>query len=153
MLLIFVSCDSGSPEEENPTPPTPTPIPLEGITISDIAGDWDASIATFDIQGAGETQTVDIVELGGTTTLELASNGAFTLTIIAPAEEPDVFQGTMAIVDEQIEVTFSDSPGESQFFDFQATTITLDVQGTIEFDFDDDGTNEIADFEFDFNRV
>ena len=149
ILLIGVSCDSDSTEET----PDPTPLPPEGITLNTLAGNWEASTAIFDIRNAGEAESVDIIEQGGTVSFIISSNGNYTLTITAPGENPDVFEGTIAIINDQLEITFSDTPGESQLFDFQATSITLDIQGTLQLDFDNDGTNEIADFRFDFNRV
>ncbi|MEM9362345.1 MAG: hypothetical protein AAGA43_06905 [Bacteroidota bacterium] len=149
ILLISVSCESDSTEETL----DPTPLPPEGITISTLAGNWEATMAVFDIRNAGEAESVDIIEQGGTVSFVISSNGSYTLTITAPGENPDIFDGTIAIINNQLEITFSDSPDEFQRFDFQATSITLDIQGALQLDFDNDGTNELADFRFDFNRV
>ena len=130
-------------------------LDLDGseISISDIAGSWNATRAEFDIAGSGTSMAIDVVEEGGTVTLVIQSNGRFTLTITEMGEDPEISTGQMSFDEDLLVVEWDDSPGDDEFFSIQSTANTLSISGQAEFDLDGDGTDDPARAELDFERA
>lgn len=143
LFFLLISCEEDGEEV----------LTGSEVSISDIQGTWNATSAIFDIVGEGESQRVDVVEIGGTVVLVIQSNGRFTLTVSELGESPDVVTGQMSFNSETLVVEYDDSPGETELFGIQFTTNTLAIQGQALFDFDDDGTEEPAQIDFDFVRA
>ncbi|MEZ4811354.1 MAG: hypothetical protein R2819_13430 [Allomuricauda sp.] len=143
LLLLLASC--GSDEGD--------PLVGSEISISDIQGNWNAIRAVFDIAGTGASQSIDIVEEGGTVTLQIQSNGRFTLTVTQQGESPEVSQGQMSFDEDLLVVEFDDSSGDWEYFSIQSSSSTLSISGPAEFDFDGDGTEEAATADLDFVRA
>ena len=144
LLLLFFSCSSGDDGD-----------PLVGttISISDIQGNWNAIRAIFDIAGTGTSQSIDVVEEGGSVTLQIQSNGRFTLTITPQGESAEVSKGQMSFDEDLLVVEFDDSPGDSEYYGIQSSTSTLSISGPAEYDLDGDGTDDDAYVELDFVRA
>lgn len=144
LATVWVNCESDDGDGTS----------LEGtnISISDIQGAWDAIRAEFDIAGSGLSQSIDIIEEGGSGTLNIQSNGRFTLTLVVPGQGTDIITGQLSFDEDLLVVEFDDSPGESEFFSIQNTSTTLSLSGPAEFDLDNDGTDDSAIATLDFVR-
>ena len=71
-------------------------FPLEGDTLSiaDIAGNWTAIFAEFQIRDQPDTST-NIIPDGGSVTINIQNNGRFTAVITFPGEAPTQFSGQL----------------------------------------------------------
>lgn len=143
LLLCFQACGEDEGNE----------LTGSGISINDIQGSWNAIRVEFDIAGSGASLAVDIIDQGGSATLVIQSNGRFTLTIIPMGESPQVTTGQMTFDDDLLVVEFDDSPGQSDFFSIQNTSSTLSISGPAEYDLDNNGTDDPARVEMDFERT
>lgn len=141
-FLLFTSCGS----DDGPS------LTGTGISISDIQGNWTATRAVFDIAGTGASQRIDVVEEGGSVTLSIQANGRFTLSVTVPGRSAEVSTGQLGFDEDLLVVTYDDDPDEEEFFGIQSTSTTLSINGSAEFDFDGDGTEEPARAELDFVR-
>ena len=112
--------------------------------ISDIAGLWTATYASFN--------GVDVVEEGGSVTLEIQDNGKFTFTIQRPERTAMVFTGTLGFDEEWLEVEYDNYQGEYEYYDISYDEQNLHIGANSEFDFDGDGTDEIVIFFLDMVR-
>ncbi|WP_420600987.1 hypothetical protein [Flagellimonas sp.] len=124
-----------------------------GISISDIQGSWNAIRVEFDIAGSGASLAIDVIQAGGSATLVIQPNGRFTLTITQMGESPEVTTGQMSVDEDLLVIEFDDSPGESEFFGVRSTENTLSINGPAEFDLDNDGMDDPARVEMDFERA
>jgi hypothetical protein len=66
------------------------------VTLPDLVGEWSTSEAQI-ADPANLNERVDVVALGWEITLSIASDGAFTLVIQVPGEDPDVRTGTLTV--------------------------------------------------------
>ena len=112
--------------------------------IADIAGLWTATYASFN--------GVDVVEEGGSVTLEIQDNGRFTFTIQRPERTAMVFKGTLGFDEEWLEVEYDNYPGEYEYYDITYDANNLHIGANSEFDFDGDGSDEIVIFFLDMVR-
>lgn len=144
VLFLSFSCgsDDGDPQ-------------LEGtnLSISDIQGNWEATRALFDIAGTGASQAIDIVAVGGSVTLNIQSNGRFTLTILAPGQPPETSTGQMSFDEDLLVVAFDGDANDPEFFGIQSTATTLSLSGNTEYDLDGDGVDDPATVELDLVRA
>lgn len=143
-FLLLSSCgsDDGDPQ-------------LEGaqLSISDIAGDWEATSAVFDIAGTGASQAVDIIPLGGIATLNVESNGRFTLTIQAAGQPPEISTGQLSFDEDLLVVAFDGEADDPEFSGIQLNGNIMTLSGNTEFDLDSDGNDEPATVELTMQRV
>ncbi|MEM7380453.1 MAG: hypothetical protein AAF361_04555 [Bacteroidota bacterium] len=140
MGILFTSC---SEDNEGPE------CSLQGtnLSVSDIAGNWDATTANFGLDVTGPVQEIDIVAEGGSVTLSIQSGGRFTLSITEPGEPSDNSSGSLCFDEDLLIVNFDeDGPDEYEFFaiQFNSGTNTLTIEGPTTFDFDGDGQSEPA---------
>ena len=112
--------------------------------IADIAGLWTATYASFN--------GVDVVEEGGSVTLEIKDSGRFTFTIQRPERSAMVFTGTLGFDEEWLEVEYDNYPGEYEYYDISYDEQNLHIGANSEFDFDVDGSDEIVIFFLDMVR-
>lgn len=112
--------------------------------IADIAGLWTATYASFN--------GVDVVEEGGSVSLEIEDNGRFTFTIQRPERTAMVFTGTLGFDEEWLEVEYDNYPGEPEYYDITYDADNLHIGANSEFDFDGDGSDEIVIFFLDMVR-
>jgi hypothetical protein len=112
--------------------------------IADIAGSWTATYAAFN--------GVDVVEEGGSVTLEIKDDGRFTFTIQRPGKAPMVFKGRFGFDEEWLEVEYDDYPGEYEYYDISYDANNLHIGANSEFDFDGDGSDEFVVFFLDMVR-
>jgi len=130
-LFLFIACSSSDDG-----------ISSSGTeySISDIAGNWTATEATFN--------GVDVVAEGGTVTFVIQSSGRFTFRIERPVKSDMVFTGKLGFDEQWLAVEYDTDPGEYEFYDIDldASRNNLHIGANSEFDFDDDGTDEFVIF-------
>lgn len=129
-LAFFVAC---SDNDEFST---------EGI--SDIAGTWTATSATFN--------GIDVIEEGGSVTMTIQNNGRFNFTIKRPGRDDMVFTGRLGFDEQWLAVEYDTYPGEYEYYDIEYDAHNLHIGANSEFDFDGDGTDEEVIFFLDMVR-
>lgn len=108
------------------------------LSISDIAGSWIATSATFTAP-----EPIDILEEGATVTLVIQNNGRFTFTLKFPGEADDVSTGKLGFDGEYLAVRFDDDPEEASFFISLVNNI-LTLRGQVELDLDGNGIDDFG---------
>jgi hypothetical protein len=106
--------------------------------VSEIAGSWTATSATFN--------GTDVVQEGGRVTLEIKNSGRFTFTITRPEERDMVFTGKLGFDEQWLEVEYDTNPGEYEYYDISYDEQNLHIGANSEFDFDGDGQDEFVVF-------
>lgn len=130
---------------------------LEGtnVSISDITGSWNATKGLFGRSGEGPVVEVDVVAEGGSITLNIQTNGRFSVSV-GYMGETDTSTGRFAFDEDLLVISFDDDPEEWEYFSISHGEPNLSIMGgTVyeAFDFDGDGTDEDADIDFEFTRV
>ena len=118
-----------------------------------LAGTWEAAV--FEFTSRTEPPVVrDLVSEGGSATLDLSTNGAYTLTVVPSGGEPDVSNGFMVVEGSVLLVSDTSVPGETTAYDlsFNNETLTL-VTTEVGFDFDNDGVSDAATLRLVFERA
>jgi len=129
-IILFHGCkdDGGSSDER----------------VAEIAGFWTATSASFN--------GVDVVDEGGTVTLDIKDNGRFTFTIKRPGTADMVFTGTLGFDEQWLEVEYDSNPGEYEYYDITYDDHNLHIGANSEFDFNGDGSDEYVVFFLDMVR-
>jgi len=112
--------------------------------VSEIAGTWTATSASFN----GD----DVVEEGGSVTLEIQNNDRFTFTIKRPGKADMVFTGKLGFDEEWLAVEYDTNPGEYEYYDITYDANNLHIGANSEFDFNGDGSDEFVIFFLDMVR-
>lgn len=126
------------------------------IAMSEIAGNWNASKAIFDSRATGPVMQVDVVDEGGTVTMNIQASGQFSITVTEVGKPADTSTGLLRFDEDLLVIFFDDDPGEWEYFSITHTEPNLFINGgngSAEFDFDGDGTDEPADVDFEFVRI
>ena len=129
-LTFFVSCKKDGDQIDE--------------RVAEIVGTWTATSASFN--------GVDVVEGGGSVTLEIQNNGRFTFTIIRPGIVVVIFTGKLGFDEEWLEVEYDTDPGEYEYYDITYDASNLHIGANSEFDFDGDGVDEFVIFFLDMVR-
>ena len=129
-LTLFISCKD---DDESSTE-----------RVSEITGTWTATSTSFN--------GVDVVEEGGSVTLEIKDSGRFTLTIKRPGSADMVFTGKLGFDEQWLEVEYDTNPGEYEYYDITYDAHNLHLGANSEFDFDGDGSDEFVIFILDMVR-
>jgi hypothetical protein len=136
LLIIFDAC-SGNND-----------LPLQGINMnmSDLAGNWTATSANFN--------GPDLVADGGAVTLAIQSDGRFTWTLQRPEENSMVFTGRFGFDEQWLAVEYDGYPGDYEYYDIDLrdNKNNLYIGGNSEFDYDEDGIDELVIFYLDMIR-
>jgi hypothetical protein len=118
----------------NGTGPSPSPL----------VGTWRATTATISMV-ADPNVRLDIVALGGTIRLSLASGGTFVLSITAPGLEDEVVTGTWTSTGSTLTLYAAVGAPSQLMVGAGGSTLTL-VEEDVGFDFDDCGEDEEGHF-------
>jgi hypothetical protein len=147
LCAMFAACSS----DEDDAAPSPQGTHL---SVSDIAGNWKATRAVFSNSQLNPPAIVDVINDGGTVTLNIQTNGKFIFAVSFPGESPDVATGTLGFEDEYLVVSYDDDPGEYEYMGIHsnANHTELSISGPAEFDFDDNGTDEAAEVSMQLTR-
>ncbi|MCW5517431.1 hypothetical protein [Muriicola sp. Z0-33] len=146
ILFVALSCSKDDDEE----------LTKDGaFSISELAGNWDATRASF----SGNSANIDVVADGGSVTMSVRSSGRFTLTIDPVDRAAYTVSGEMFW--EKFEgnsffaIVWDDYPGDWDTYGATLTATTFDLNGgfdSAEYDFDNDGTFESASISMTFTR-
>ncbi|WP_297795064.1 hypothetical protein [uncultured Eudoraea sp.] len=146
--FVLFSCSDDDPE-----PLVKVGGPFE---INELAGNWEATSATF----SDGNLFVNIIEIGGSATMTVQSSGNFTLTIDPPDRPAYTTSGEMFW--EEFEgqyyfaIEWANYPGDWDTYGATLNATTFTLNGGFdsgEYDFDNDGTFETASISFTFIRV
>jgi hypothetical protein len=156
VLISFsaLSCDSAGESE--------AALVKEGgpFAISEFAGNWEATQAGF--LRISDNLWVDIIGYGGSLSLTVQSSGRSTF-VINPADRAaytvsgEMFWGSYE-GDEALTIVWDDSPDADdrssfRFIELTDTTFNMACSSECaEYDFDNNGTPEVADLSFEFVR-
>jgi hypothetical protein len=114
-----------------------------GPSATDLTGTWQLTKVLF-VSQAQPQLSVDLIAQGGTATLTLDPNKDFMVVIIMPLVAPDTTTGTWALNGQYLDVTPTGAGFAWQFkVTVTATTITL-ANASVDFDVNNDGTDEPA---------
>lgn len=139
-LLFLSSCDTGGDNGG---------VPFTGATVNDIVGNWEVTQAQFTTVNANPAQETEVIALGATGTLAVASDGRFTLVITPSGENPQITTGQFGVVNDMLSVVFDYDPGTTVFWSIQSSNTAMFLVGPIKYDFENDGDIEDATVELD----
>lgn len=150
MISFSISCSS-SDEEGDSGLTKDGPFP-----ISELAGTWDATKAQFSVN----TTSVDLVELGGTVTMTVQTDGNFILTLDAADREAYAVSGELFWEEWQntfyFAIIWDDEPNDWDTYGHTYDGTTLSINGGADsgqYDFDNDGDFESCSVHFIFDRT
>jgi hypothetical protein len=98
-------------------------------------------------------QRVDLIEEGGSATLVISANGAYTLTVTPPSADPYASSGFMILDSGFLFVTDNDVPGQATVYgmNFNGDTLAL-ATDEVGFDFNGDSVEDPAVLELVLER-
>lgn len=121
-----------------------------GPTKEEITGTWNASKVEY--VSPTSQQSFDVVATGGTGVLVLSSDGTFQFVVTPAGEQAETISGTWQLGGQIMTITRTGSSGTWEF-ETQLSGNTLTMSGAnVEFDFNDDGTDEPAKLNLTFTR-
>lgn len=148
LLLALVAFVFPACSDDDPTGPGSTTGP-GGVTISDLAGTWNATSFTF-TPAAGGT-AFDLIGQGGSLVLGIQANGDITIAQTEPGGAPEVLNGTMLFDPTDVNFILLQIDGETGTdrlrITLTGTTAMTLFEADSEFDFDDNGTDDPATLE------
>ena len=145
MLLALVAFVFPACSDDDPTGPGTDTGP-GGVTISDLAGTWNATSFTFTPAGGGTA--VDLIAQGGSLVLAIQANGDITITQTEPGGAPVVDTGSLGFDPSDVDfirLQIDGEPGTDRLaITLTGTTAMTLFEADSEFDFDDNGTEDPA---------
>lgn len=158
IAFVALSCSKSDSDSDSESKSI-SDLDTEGgpFEINELAGNWEATSAFF--LRASDDLLVDIVGEGGSVSLTVQSNGKCTFTIDPFDREAYAVSGKMfwELDDETyfLAIIWDNSPDDYSSFIPQFTGNKFDmgcVSECAEYDFNNNGTNDIADLSFFFIR-
>jgi hypothetical protein len=125
-----------------------------GVEDVNLVGTWDATkFELFDAAGGDPVLSVDIVSLGGSVTIVLNSDDSYQVTFTLPFSEPEVEAGTWILEDgDRLILTPTGGVDVTDFrVALSGTTLTVTADD-LEFDIDEDGTDDAVTLEAVFSK-
>jgi hypothetical protein len=113
----------------------------DSLAPEDIVGTWDATSMVFTRVAAPST-SVNFIAMGVDVELVFASGGVVTLTF-TEGMDTETDTGTWTLDGESITLTFDGDPATGTVT-LDGDTLTVNLATGVEYDFDDDGTDEAA---------
>ncbi len=143
MFIVYISfCSCGSDDSDDGIDFSACTLSGPNFSISDVTGNWNATQANFDIPNT--SQQVDVVANGGTVTLNVQSNGRFTLVITENGGTPETTTGELSFCEGLFTVRYDDSPSEPEILQGSLNNGVFTITGPVEFDVDGDGSDDEA---------
>ena len=145
---LMISCSSGDDEEFS--------LVGTNTSVADLSGNWNATRAVFDRYTSGPVAQTDVVAEGGTVTLNIQNTGRFTLTVTEQGAAPETTTGRLAFDEDLLVIFFDENPEDWEYFSITHSEPNLSISGgngSAEWDFDGDGTEEPANVDFAFVRI
>jgi hypothetical protein len=144
--------DFGDDGEPEPARLTMNLQAAAGTTVGDLAGTWDASVFRY-ISEPTETDTVDVIALGGSLTVAITPNGGYEVAVAESSEPPVLESGTIVISGSRLLLIADQAAGDLREFRYQlAGPDTLAMDADEDFDFDEDEIDERATLELVLER-
>lgn len=140
--LSILSCSSDGDDDEDGINFSECSLNGPNFSISEVVGNWTATQANFDIPGT--SQQVDVVAEGGTVTLNVQSNGGFTLVITENGAAGETTTGDLAFCEDLFTVRYDDAPNEPEILQGSLVDGTFTITGPVEYDVDGDGSDDEA---------
>jgi hypothetical protein len=116
---------------------------LLGLTVLDLGGQWAATEFRF-VSDPGATDTIDVLEEGGSLTLNLVGAGSYIVNVSVPGEPPETERGTLLREGEELVLISEDDPMDPTVFTFIPFGDRLELEGESEIDFDGDDVDDPA---------
>ncbi len=114
-----------------------------GVTVEDLAGTWTASQYLF-TNPANTSETFDFIGAGGSLSFTVDAAGAFTATIVEPGDAPETLTGTIAVEGDILTISESGQGSPTPYLATRSgNTLTLTTDDE-SYDFDGDGTDDLA---------
>ncbi len=126
------------------------------ISVSQIAGSWNATRGAFFSTSSGPAFNVDVVADGGSVTLTIQTDGRFSVTVSPVGEVPTTSNGSMCFDEDLLVIIFDSDPDEFEFFGITLNEPIMTLgggNGSAEFDFDGDGVDEPANIDWVLERI
>lgn len=139
--ILMTSCSSDE-DEEGSINFSDCSLNGPNFSISDVTGNWAATQANFDIPGT--SQQIDVVAEGGTVTLNVQSNGAFTLLITESGASSESTTGDLAFCEGLFTVRYDDAPNDPETLQGSLNAGVFTITGPVEYDVDGDGSDDNA---------
>jgi len=109
----------------------------DSTSPEELAGTYDVTV--FEFTNADSTaEKVDLVDEGAVIEVTITAGGAFTVDFDGDAET-----GTIVIDGDEVTITLDSDPA-SGTIDQNGDTVTINLDTGVEFDFDEDGTDDDA---------
>ena len=109
----------------------------DSTSPEELAGTYDVTV--FEFTNADSTaEKVDLVDEGAVIEVTITAGGAFTVDFDGDAET-----GTIVIDGDEVTITVGSDPA-SGTIDQNGDTVTINLDTGVEFDFDEDGTDDDA---------
>lgn len=138
VFILFTSCgnnDEGFSDQGT------------NLSISDIAGSWIATSATF-----SAPEFIDLLAEGTSLSLLIEPNGRFSFTMKFEGEAADVTTGKLGFDGEWLSLKFDDDPGEELSFFISLANNILTLRGQTELDSDRNGVEDFGTLELIMTR-
>ena len=110
-----------------------------GVELADLEGTWDAEVLEFRTLTA-PVVTIDLIDLGGSATFVISSNGTVVSTITFFGET-DTDTGTIQVDGNRVTLTFENEPATGTI-SRSGDRVTINLTQGVEFDVDDDGDDD-----------
>lgn len=147
VLLVAAFAVACGDDDDEPT----------GPGLDELTGTWDASSLSL-TWNANPAVVINLVDLGATVTLVINANGTYNFTIEVPAQADQVITGDFTLLGgNSFSLTNDDEAGVLWTGTFTLSAdgneLSINLPNVTIFDFDQDGTEDEALLEGDFDRV
>jgi hypothetical protein len=107
-----------------------------GITVEDLVGTWEATEIVF-TSTADPSESVDAIDLGASLTVTINSAGTVTTVFDNGQGGTDTDSGTLSVDGSTLTIG-------SDTFEAERSGDVLTLTGAVDFDFDEDGSDDPA---------
>ncbi len=131
-LMLFSGCAEKS---DLVPPPGSNGLPLSNVQLDDLIGIWEAQEAEFTVIGSSPTQRLELVQSGGRVSLEVSSDGRFTIIIRRSNGDAQIITGLFEIDRGVFSVFFDTAPSTPSAWTVLLSANQLSMAGPLDYDF------------------
>jgi len=124
-----------------------------GPSAASLVGTWDATVAEFYLLSDPTVRVEAISESGATVTVVFEADNSFTVTIVVPGDPDNIIDGTWSMGGDVLTLVPTGSSGNIQFDASLSNDILNLSGGHVDYDVDDDGTDDDAGLNLVLERV